>query len=179
MKIIIGSKNKVKIEAVKETVIHYEMFDGADFETIDAESGVADQPKSLEEVLAGAKNRAKNAFEIGEGVFGVGLESGLMDVPGSKSGKMDLCACAIFDGKEFHLGLSSAFECPMEMNRLMLEEGLDMSQACNKIGLTDNPRIGSEEGVIGILTKGRMTRKDYTKQSIVTALIHLENPELY
>lgn len=177
MKIIIGSKNKVKVEAVKEIAVHYEMFDGVIFDMINVESGVADQPKSLEEVVEGAKNRAKNARKGGD--LGVGLESGLMDVPGSKSGKMDLCACAIFDGKEFHLGLSSAFECPTEMNRLMLEEGLDMSQACNKIGLTDNPEIGSEEGAIGILTKGRMTRKDYTKQSIITALIHLENAELY
>ena len=62
---------------------------------------------------------------------------------------------------------------------VLRKEGLDMSEACNKVGLTNNPKIGSEEGAIGILTKGRMTRKDYTKQSIITALIHLENAELY
>ncbi len=177
MKVIIGSKNKVKVEAVKETVADYELFSSAVFDAFEVESGVADQPKSLEEVVQGAQNRAKNAFKSGD--LGFGLESGLMSVPGSKSGVMDFCACAIFDGKDFHLGLSSCFERPMEMNRLMLEEGLDMSQACNKIGLTDNSEIGSNEGVIGILTKGRMTRKDYTKQSIITALIHLENAELY
>lgn len=177
MKVIIGSKNKVKVEAVKEVAADYEIFKSANFDASSVQSGVADQPKSLDEVVRGAQNRAKNAFEGGD--LGFGLESGLMEVPGSKSGVMDLCACVIYDGKQFHLGLSSCFECPIEMNRLMLEEGLDMSEACNKIGLTDNPEIGSGEGAIGILTKGRMTRKDYTKQAIVTALIHLENADLY
>jgi non-canonical (house-cleaning) NTP pyrophosphatase len=40
--------------------------------------------------------------------------------------------------------------------------------------MTTNENIGSEEGAIGILTKGRMTRKEYTKQALRTALIHLE-----
>ncbi|MBT3355967.1 DUF84 family protein [bacterium] len=177
MKVIIGSKNKIKVEAVKEVAKGYDLFKEAVFDNLEVSSGVADQPKSLKEVVCGAQNRAKNAFDDCKLSFG--LESGLMEVPGSKSGVMDLCVCAIFDGEAFHLGLSSCFECPTEMNRLMLEEGLDMSQACNRIGLTDNPRIGSEEGAIGILTRGRMTRKDYTKQSIITALIHLENAELY
>lgn len=179
MNIVIGSKNRVKVEAVREITADYDIFEGADFHETEVDSGVDEQPKSLGEVVQGAKNRAEAAFKKEEDGFGFGLESGLMSVPGSKSGIMDLCACAIFDGRDFHLGLSSCFECPTEMNRLMLEEGLDMSQACNKIGLTDNPEIGSEEGAIGILTKGRVTRKDYTKQAIITALIHLENAELY
>jgi non-canonical (house-cleaning) NTP pyrophosphatase len=57
---------------------------------------------------------------------------------------------------------------------LIVKEGLDMSQAINKAGLTKNKDIGSAEGAIGILTKGRMDRKEYTKQALRTALIHLE-----
>ncbi len=98
-----------------------------------------------------------------------------MQVPFSKTGHMDVCACAIYDGREFHLGLSSAWEFPdKKVLDYMLNDGLDMSQAINKAGLTKNPKVGSEEGAIGILTKGRLDRKEYTKQALRTALIHLE-----
>lgn len=174
MKIIIGTTNKAKIEAVEEMIKDYNFLAESKVEGVSVESGVSDQPLSLDETITGAMNRARSAFSDCD--YSIGLESGLMTVPKTKSGYMDLCACAIFDGKEFHLGLSSAWEFPNpEVMKLMLEDGLDMSQAINKVGLTNNPEIGSEEGAIGILTKGRLTRKEYTKQAILTALIHLEN----
>lgn len=33
--------------------------------------------------------------------------------------------------------------------------------------------------MVGTLTKGRITRIDYTFQAVQMALIHLENPEYY
>jgi inosine/xanthosine triphosphatase len=174
MKIIIGTKNKAKIEAVEELIQDYDFLVGSKVEGISVESGISEQPLSLEETITGAMNRARASFSNCN--YSVGLESGLMQVPGTKSGYMDFCACAIYDGEEFHLGLSSAWEFPNpEVMKLILDDGLDMSQAINKVGLTNNPQIGSEEGAIGILTKGRLVRKEYTKQAILTALIHLEN----
>ena len=173
MKISVGSQNKVKIEAVKEILMDYPHLSHAEISSISTESGVANQPKSLEETMQGAMNRAKAAWRDCD--YSIGLESGLMYVPMSKTGYMDVCVCAIYDGKEFHFGLSSAWEFPdKRILDWMLEGGLDMSQAINKAGLTSNPNIGSEEGAIGIFTKGRMDRKEYTKQALRTALIHLE-----
>lgn len=174
MKIKVGSVKKPKVEAVEEILKDYPHLAAAEVIGIETKSGVADQPKSLEEVVAGAKNRAQNVF--GDCDYSIGLESGLMAVPGTKSGYMDVTVCAIYDGREFHLGLSPAWEFPnTEIMKTILEEGLDMSQAINKHSLTNNPAIGSEEGAIGILTKGRLTRKEYTKQALRTALIHLDN----
>jgi non-canonical (house-cleaning) NTP pyrophosphatase len=88
---------------------------------------------------------------------------------------MDVCVCAIYDGKECHLGLSSAWEFPdTSVTDMTIKDGLDMSQAIKKAGMTKNENIGPSEGAIGILTKGRMDRKEYTKQALRTALIHLE-----
>ena len=179
MKITVGTTNEAKLSAVKETLAGYEMFTGCEISGILVQSGVADQPMSLEETVRGSQSRAVSVFKKGECDLGFGIESGLMEIQGSKTGFMDFCVCSIFDGKEFHLGISCGFECPKEVSRLMLEEGLDMSQAANRAGLSSNPNLGSAEGLIGILTKGRITRKEYTKQAIVTALIHLENEELY
>ena len=98
-----------------------------------------------------------------------------MAVPHTKSGYLEICACAIYDGKEFHLGLSSAWEFPdKRITEYIFKDGLNTTEAINKAGLVNNPDLGKEEGGIGFLTKGRMNRKEYTKQALRTALIHLE-----
>jgi inosine/xanthosine triphosphatase len=173
----VASMNAAKVNAVDETVRRYEFLKDATVRGVEVNTGVSDQPKSLEETINGAINRATGAFK--DCTYSFGIESGLMQVPRTKSGIMDVCVCAIYDGKEYHIGLSSAFEPPKQMAQLMLEDGLDMSEACVKMGMTDNPKIGAAEGAIGILTHGRMTRKDYTVQALLTALIHLENTELF
>ncbi len=176
MKINIGSTNVAKVDALKEILHDYSHLKDAIVSAIEVSSGIADQPKSLEETVQGAMNRAKGAF--GDCTYSFGIESGLMSVPNTKTGFMDVCVCAIFDGNEFHLGLSSAWELPKKVFHHMVNEGLDMSQAAVKAGFTSNPKIGSAEGLVGIVTKGRLTRKDYTKESIRTALIHIEEMTL-
>jgi inosine/xanthosine triphosphatase len=177
MKIFVGSKNQAKLLAVREIAKDYPALKGAKIIGSEIKSGVSDQPKSFRETVQGAKNRARGVFREGE--LAIGLESGLIKVPGSRNGFMDVCVCVIYNGKTFSLGLSSGFECPPEMNRLIMEEGMDMTQAANKIGLTKNPKLGSAEGLIGILTKGRVTRQEYTKQALIMALVQIENQGLY
>ncbi len=175
MRITIGSKNQVKVDAVKEIIRDYSFLSGAEVLALDIPSGVYKQPKSLDETLRGAMGRAKNAFQDSD--YSFGIESGLMKVPYTKTGYMNVCACAIYDGKNYHLGISSAFEYPTNVTKLVFSEGLEIDEAIYKTGLTKNKRIGRSGGVIGYLTKGRLKRKEYIKQAIRTALIHLENPE--
>ena len=177
MKINIGSKNDSKISALREILQEYDFLKNAAIVPVSVPSGVADQPKSMEETIRGAINRARSAFK--DCNLSVGLESGLFAAPYTKSGYMDTCCCAIFDGKQVHLGLSSSFEYPKSAIKLVFDENADITQAFNKIGLTKDETLGSKEGAIGILTKGRLTRKGYTKEAIRAALIHLENPDIY
>ncbi len=177
MKIKVGSKNQIKINAVKELVDKYDILKNAKVEGADIDSGVDDQPKSLEEIVKGAKNRAQSAFHNCD--LAIGLESGIFPVPDTKTGYMDTTVCAIYDGKKFHLGLSNCFEYPVEVTKLVLEKDIDINEAVYEAGITDDKAIGSAEGMIGYLTKGRVKRIDYTKQAIQMALIHLENPKLY
>ena len=99
-----------------------------------------------------------------------------MEVPNTKTGFMELTACAIYDGKEYHLGLSPGFEWPKKVTELILK-GMDGSQALREAGVTNHPKIGIAEGGIWYLTKGRMSRTDYNKTAVRMALIHLEHPE--
>ena len=177
MRIAVGSKNNVKIEAVREAVRDYDFLSNAEVVGIDVNSGVSEQPKSVDETIRGAMNRAKSAFRNCE--YSFGLEDGLMQVPNTKTDYMNICACAIYDGQNYHIGLSSAFEFPLDVTRLVLKEGLDINQAFYRAGLTKNPKVGSAEGAIGILTHGKLLRKDYTKQAVMMALIHVENSKLF
>lgn len=177
MKINIGSKNKNKIDALQEILKEYSEFLSAEVISKDIDSGVSHQPKSLEETVNGAMKRSKNSFDDCD--YSVGLESGLMKVPETKTGYMDVTACAIYDGKNFHLGLSSAFEYPPKVVEYILKNDENISNAFRDLGLTSSKYLGAEEGAIGILTKNRLNRKEYTKQAIRTALIHLENKDLY
>lgn len=177
MKINIGSKAKPKIDALEEILKEYPDFSVAEIVSKDVDTGVSGQPKSLEETVDGAITRAKNSFDDCD--FSVGLESGLMPVPHTKTGFMDTTVCAIYDGKNFHLGLSSCFEYPPKVLEYMMKNNENASNAFRELGLTDKEYIGHHEGIIGVVTKNRLDRKEYTKQAIRTALIHLENKDLY
>src|SRR3989344_1484179 len=155
----------------------YEILKEAEIIPFESNSGVSDQPKSLEETIKGAINRAKFSFK--DCHYSFGIESGLMSVPETKTGYMNFCACAIYDGSQIHLGMSSAFEFPKKITKIIHSLEIGANEAAHRLGLTNDKKIGSSQGIIGLLTKGRVTRKDYTIQAIRMALIHLENPELY
>ncbi|MDD5253687.1 MAG: inosine/xanthosine triphosphatase [Candidatus Nanoarchaeia archaeon] len=177
MKINVGSKNEVKILAVKESISNYKIFSNVQIEGINANSEISAQPVSMEETIKGAMNRAKNSFKDCD--YSFGIEDGLIEVPNTKSNYMNICVCAIYDGQNYHLGLGSAFEHPKKVTNLVLQDNIEITEAFLRTGLIDNPKIGSEEGTIGFLTKGRLPRKEYTKQAIQMALIHIENPNLF
>lgn len=73
-KVIIASKNPVKIQAVKNGF--KSIFPAQEFEFMDASipSNVADQPMSNEETFRGAKNRADNALKkINDADYYIGI----------------------------------------------------------------------------------------------------------
>ena len=177
MKINIGTKSPAKINALKELLEHYPLLKDSEINAMSVESGINDQPKSFDETITGAKNRAKGAFKDCDLSFGI--ESGIMRIPYTKSGYLDFCCCVIFDGKDFHMGMSSGFEYPPKVIEAVEKDNINISEAFKKLGLTDEEYIGHTTGAVGLLTKGRVDRKEHAKQAIITAMIHLENKELY
>lgn len=177
MKIGVGSKNRTKINAVKELLLDYPMFENAEVIGVDVKVEEFGHPKSLDETVAGAVDRAKQSYLNND--YGFGIEGGLMVVPQTKSGYMEVAVCAIFDGKQIHLGLSEACEWPKLAIDAILNKGMDGSQAMKAVGLTSHEKLGEHEGLISILTKGRMNRTTFNKSAVKMALLHLENPELY
>jgi|GEM_PF-253778 len=176
-KIIVGSKNEVKVSSVREVIADYPCLAIAEVEGVAVSSAVSEQPLSLEETIQGAKNRAEKAFQLHS--ISVGLEGGLMEIPATDREFMHVSICSIFDGKHHHLGMSCGFRIPKKVSTLILQEGLDLNQAMKKCGFTDNPQLGASEGTIGLFTNGRIPLKDYCKQSLTTALISIEQPQYF
>lgn len=169
MRIHVGSLNPNKIGAVQDVLATYDTFASAIIEGIDVPSGVADQPTSLEESLRGATNRAKAAFEGAD--LGIGIEAGVMEVPGS--GSMVIQVCAIFDGAMVHCGISSAFGLPTDLIDLMKRKSIELDAAVHELGYSTNARVGKEGGLIAILSGGRVTRRDLCRQAVSMAMIHV------
>ena len=179
MKINVGSQNKTKIQAVLDAVNLYpNLFFEPNVTGIDVNVDVFGHPKNLEENIQGAIKRAKEAYIDCD--YSFGLEGGLMEVPFTKTGFMEVGACAIYDGKNIHLGLSPAFEWPQKVNDLIISGKADASQAFKQLNYTHHEKLGNEKGgIVGFLTGQKLTREDYTKYSIIMALIQLEQLELY
>ncbi len=165
----VASLNRNKIDAVQEVFPSYHVTG------ISCKSGVREQPLSLAEIIEGAINRAKTVF--GDCEYSAGIEDGLAAVPGTRSGYMNFCCCALYDGRRIHLGLGPAFEYPPDCTEQVIRDGITISQAF--LPFSGKPDIGYEEGIIGWLTCGRMNRKDYTKLAIEMARVQIDNAGLF
>ena len=151
MKIVIGSKNPAKIQAVQNVF----QTDNAEFISIDAPSGVSEQPFSDEETIQGAINRAKNALKIGEGDIGIGLEGGVQET----SQGLILCnwgALATPDFPPFIAGGARVL-LPVEI-AVRLRAGEELGPVMADFSNKQNVR--KTEGAIGIFTNGRINRAE-------------------
>jgi inosine/xanthosine triphosphatase len=179
MKIAVGSKNTNKINAVKNAAALYpKKFPNAEVVGVDVKVEQFGHPKNIKEIVEGAIDRAKQAFVDCD--YSFGLESGMIEVPHTKTGYVEIQACIIYDGKNTCIGFCEAFEWPVKAAELILKGEADGSAAIKKIGLTEHEKIGDVKGgAIGLLTGGRITREDQVKHSIIMAMMQLEHPELY
>lgn len=177
MKITVGSSNQTKVQAVAEAVHECALFKDADVVGVDVQIEQFGHPIGIEAVVTGAMDRAKQAFKNSDLSFGI--EGGLMAMPHSKTGYIEVAVCAIYDGVQFHLGTSSGYEWPKAVTDMIVHGGKDGSQAMREVGLTTHEKIGVAEGAVSILTKGKVNRTEFNKQAVLMALIHLENKEHY
>jgi len=176
MNITLGSTNPIKISALEQTILKFEELKTYTVKGINVDSNVQEQPKSFEETITGATNRAKACFKEN---LSFGIESGLVKASKANSGYIDITACIVFDGINCFLGTSSGFEYPKQVITEVFENGLDISQAFNKLKLTENTDIGKSIGAMGVLSKGEVPRLKITSDAIYMSLIPFLNKKLY
>lgn len=174
-KIIVASKNPVKINTTREgfaKMFPEELFE---IEGISANSDVPDQPMSEQETIAGATNRANNASkEISDADFWVGIEGGLEEI----NGEMAAFAWIIIKSKDNIIGKgrTGSFFLPKEVTKL-IKQGYELGVADDMVFKRENSK--QVNGAVGILTGDILTRTTYYEQAVILALIPFKNPNLY
>lgn len=177
LRVAVGSRNPAKIEAVQK--IFSKLYEDMPLEVngVETPSGVPAQPFG-EETIEGAVNRAKSALEKTNADIGVGVEAGLFKFPYTLTGYLDIQWCAIIDREgRLTVGCNSGFEQPPEVIEHVLKEKREIGEVMEK--LTGINRLGNGVGAVGVLSKGKLTRKELTEQAVLMAMIPRLNEKIY
>lgn len=174
-KIVITSKNPVKINATLNGFQKMFPDEGFEIEGISVPTGVNDQPKSDLETCTGAWNRAENASkEKPDADFYVGIEGGIEE----KGVDMESFAWVVIKSQDqtFSKGRTGTFFLPALIAEL-IKQGKELGEADDIVFGRTNSK--EENGAVGILTGNVIDRTEYYTGAVVLALIPFKNPSLY
>ncbi len=176
MKILVGSKNPVKIASVEEAFSIY--FKNVSVEGIDVDSGVSVQPVN-DETYLGARNRAWKLKEMCDkqhlgADFFVGIEGGI-----AKQFNRWFafgCMCIIDKDNNIGFGNSPHFELPEFIVKKLLD-GIELGDVMDEILNEQNTK--QKHGAIGFFTNGVMNRKELYIEGLKVAIIPFLHKEMF
>jgi inosine/xanthosine triphosphatase len=172
MKIIVGSKNPVKIKAVEN--IAKKIWLKAEVSGIETNSGVKDQPTSKQEAIQGAINRAKYCLKKTKADFGLGLEGYVYD---SEFGMFLSNWVAAIDSQG-RLGLGGGGDLLLpEKVALELRKGKELGPIMDE--LLDDQNTKQKQGAVGTLTNNLISRTNSFEKPVIFALARFITPEHY
>ncbi|OQX96006.1 inosine/xanthosine triphosphatase [candidate division KSB1 bacterium 4572_119] len=174
-KIVVASKNPVKVRAVKTGF--NKMLPDVEIKIITASvpSGVKDQPTTSKETLQGALNRVRNLKQSHRDAdFWVGIEGGVEDI----EDEMAAFAWIIIEDKNGLVGKSQSgtFFLPKKVAE-MIRQGTEMGLVNDLLFNQKNSK--QNNGAIGILTKNVINRTELYEHAIILALVPFKNSKLY
>ena len=173
MKVLIGTKNKSKIEGAKKAFDMY--FDNVEIEGINVESNVSKQPVN-NEIFKGAVNRVNNLYNyVKENDiqfdYLISVESGIINLYGNY---FIMSVSYIKDKNNYEsFGISSSYPVPNKYVDDIIKN--DLSSVMDKIFKGHDLNKGS----IDVLTHNKINRIDLTYESFVMALTKYINKDLW
>ena len=163
MKIAVGSKNPVKVGAVRSVVLP--IWSEAQILPVSVNPGVSPMPMSDEECITGARNRAQVALEMTGADMGIGLEGGVNSGP---VGLMLLGWVAILDS-DLREGVAGTARIPLPQRiATRVHDGDELGDVIDEILGEEN--IKMRGGTIGALTSGLVLRQDAFAMAVAFAL---------
>ncbi len=176
MKILVGSKNPVKISAVKEAFSLY--FENIEVIGISVPSSVPDQPIN-DETFFGAENRAKELHKINlsenlNAEFSVGIEGGIKQT--FNKWFAFGCMCLIHKNGNTSFGTSAHFELPDIVTNQLLQRK-ELGFVMDEIMKQENTK--QKGGAISYFTNGIMDRKELYVPGLISSLVPLQHEHIY
>jgi inosine/xanthosine triphosphatase len=180
----VGTTNPPKIEAVRLALSRYSP--EVEVEGAAVESGVSEQPVGFPEILRGARNRARAALEMGECDLAVGIEDGLVSLPGVEGMGLNIGCAIVTDGEREGFGTSSGFGYPQECLLPAMADREPIGELFDQFWRdrrADAP-VGSHpsslsSGNVGKLSLGVLPRSEYVRHAVLCALIPFLHPDFY
>ena len=176
MKILVGSENPVKLEAVKESFERY--FNKIEVLGYKVASAVPDQPIEFETYI-GAENRAKELSALNDenninADFFVGIEGGIIQQ--YKRWFAFGAMCIIHNSGKKSFGTSAHFELPGIVTEKLLK-GEELGHVMDRIMNEENTK--QKGGAIAFFTKGKMDRKELYIPGLISALVPFNHISMY
>lgn len=170
LRVVIGSRNPVKINAVRNALAAYFPEHEITAQGVDAPSQVADQPMTSKETRDGAVNRLRYCQQhFPDADFYSAIEGG---VDCFEDGAATFAYLAIARGDNLSVGRSANMPIP-NMVYKALEEGAELGPLMDKLFNTSN--VKQKGGAIGLLTKGLETRESsytHAMHLAISPLVH-------
>ncbi len=189
MMVAIGSTRLPKVNAVKSVFEKLAPELGFDagairYQALSVDSGIASMPMTIEELMQGARNRARNVHHALqkqhlEPDFSVGLEGGFF--------------CEIFDtgetvyflqswvyvmqGEYGFFGSSAAVPVPEKIIREMKEREVELGLIIDNYGAQSN--IRDKGGAFEIFTRGHINRQQSYEMALICAMAPYYHKTLY
>lgn len=173
LKIAVGSKNPVKVQAVKSAF--EKVFGDCEIIGVSVPSGISDMPMSFLEISQGAKNRARKAIRALEADYGVGLEGGLDE---NELGTFLVGFVAIVDKNDvWGYSRGEGLFLPEKIVKRVKEENKELGEVMDEIRGLKNTK--QQEGCIGYFTNNLIDRKDSFEKPVICALSRFSKKDLF
>ncbi len=171
--IAVGSLNKPKLEATRLALLP--IWPDATVVAVSVDSGVDEQPWGAEAAIRGALNRAQAALEAAGADLGVGLEGSVEEGPFGMLLLTGWSAIVTADGR-WGIGGGARTPLPPELAD-MLHSGMELGPAIDQ--WLGRQGVRHQEGTVGVLTRGRLTRSESFANTLLHALASIFHPQWY
>lgn len=164
MKVVVGSLNPTKVDSVRAATKI--LWPERQIEVLgrEAKSGVAEQPMSESETIAGARSRALQILEETDCDFAVGIEGGQYKLDNAIY--LSDWAIVIDRSRREGIGGTPRYLIPEHINRHISPER-DLSRVLHEeFDLAD---VGKKHGYAGMITGNHITRTTSNRDAVVIA----------
>jgi inosine/xanthosine triphosphatase len=173
MKIIVGSKNPVKVHATEVALTQVLNTEELSVTGLNVSSGVPDQPMTEAQTRQGAINRVKACMQEVKGDWYIAIEGG---VDNFIDGPATFAFVAICNGRQWSVGRSANLPLPASVFQA-LEQGEELGDVMDRLFQTKN--IKQQGGAIGLLTHHLATRQSVYEIALILAMSPFMNEDIY